>query len=316
MVMLESCCLCRESSILDGISPQPGHLHANINWCCPRGECANSYFWFCISARQLRGAQLRHRANTHKMRQVFRNGTLWIHGCAGQLLNPWERPNSWSGNHCVMSMSIDTEGCFKSIQSWLNSGLFICCTGCPGWAKGQSMSWGQQEIQEQEIIYPCLLHQVFVHVILLKASVKKRNYVPSSVKESFRFRHWTESWALFWGHHCSAAHLERVGTLLDFQTVSPWVQSFISRGMERDPDRGLIFMTCKFRCGRVMWDKWTQVTCAYLQPTKTEREFQLHTNLIHWSLIRWVIFRPADIYTAVLNAEKYKQNRQIKLHIF
>lgn len=60
----------------------------------------------------------------------------------------------------------------------------------------------------------------------------------------------------------------------------------------------------------------TNVTCAYLQPTKAEREFQLHTNLIHWSLIHRIIFKPADFYTAVLNTEKYNQNKDIKLHSF
>lgn len=61
------------------------------------------------------------------------------------------------------------------------------------------MSWGQQENQGQEIFYPCQFHQIFSHVVMLPmASVKEMSDIPSSVKESFRFRHCTESWALLW----------------------------------------------------------------------------------------------------------------------
>lgn len=40
----------------------------------------------------------------------------------------------------------------------------------------QSMSWGQQENQEQEIIYPCQLHQVFVHVISTPSLCKRKEW--------------------------------------------------------------------------------------------------------------------------------------------
>lgn len=217
-----------------------------------------SYLWFCISARQLsvRGTQLRHRANTHKVRQVFfkmvRSESMAVQDSC---LNPWERPSSWSGNHCIMSMSVDKQ---KAALNPFKADLILGSLPAVQVSQDrqrQSMSWGQQENQQQDIFYPCQLHQVFVHGILLMAPVKEKNDVPSPVEESFRSRHWTESWALLCGHHCSAAHLERVCNLLDFQTVSTSLhgcRGSSSRGMERDPARALIFITCKFTCGKVM----------------------------------------------------------------
>lgn len=216
-----------------------------------------SYPWFYISAGQLsgRGTQLRHTANPHKVRQVFKIAYSESMAMQGSCLNPWERSNSWSGNHCIMSMSADKQ---KAALNPSKADLILGSLSAVQLSQDgqrQSMSWGQQENQEQEIFYPCQLHQVFVHVILILASVKERNDVPSSVKESFRFRHWTESWTLLCDHHCSAAHLGRVCTLLDFQTISTSLhgcRDSSTKGTERNPDRGLIFMTCRFRYGKVI----------------------------------------------------------------
>lgn len=168
-------------------------------------------------------------------------------------LNPWERPNSWSGNNCIMSMSVDKQ---KPALNPFKADLILASLSALQVSQDgqrQSMNWGQQEKQEQEIFYPCQLHQVFIHGILLMASVKERNDVPSSVKESFRSRHWAESWALLCDHHCSAAHLERVCNLLDFQTTStsPWMQIHLPEE-QRETHRDLIFIICKFRFGKFM----------------------------------------------------------------
>lgn len=214
MVMLESCCLCRDSSVLYGISLQPGHLHANINWCCPRGECAIHISGSVFQLDSCQWGEL-----SWGTEQIH---TKWDKLLKWYTLNPWlcrtvVKPLRKAKflvrkSLCNVHVCRQTEGCFKSIQSWLNSGLFIFCTGLPGWAKAIYELRAARATGTRNF-YPCLLHQVFVHIILLMASVKERNDVPSPVKESFRFRHWTESWALFWGHHCSAAHLERVCSL-------------------------------------------------------------------------------------------------------
>lgn len=122
----------------------------------------------------------------------------------------------------------------------------------------QPMSWGWQKNQGQVVFYPCQLYQLFLlAVVLLMASVKEMNGLPSLCKESYRFSRWTEiCWALLCDLQCSAAHLGGVCTLPDSQSSlhwSPWVQRFIYWGNWASARRRpCLYLNCKLKCGKVM----------------------------------------------------------------
>lgn len=135
MGILESCCLCREPTILYGISLQPGHLNANINWCCPLVECVIRISGSIFQLDSCQGGELSW--GTEEIHtewdKFLKNGTLWIHGCAGQLLTPLRKGKPLVRKSLYnVHICRQTEGCFKSIQSWLSSGLFMSCTGLLG----------------------------------------------------------------------------------------------------------------------------------------------------------------------------------------